>query len=292
MAGLFVRTLGDNVDLQTHFAEGLWPTNIDPNGLETAVLNLAINARDAMPDGGALVISTANRSFGPRRPAPDPDMPDGDYVLLRVADSGTGMDRETLEKAFDPFYTTKGMGKGSGLGLSMVYGFARQSGGTEIVESAIGQGTSISLLFPRTDEVLTVHEAKPLPTAPEGAGERILIVEDDLDVRDMAIGMFESLNYETLTASTAEEALSILDQDDGIELLFTDVMLGTGDNGPELAKKARQRRPGLRILFASGYAMDEFEGGTPLGLGALLNKPYERAELARAVRTALDTGRA
>lgn len=292
MAGLFVRTLGDNVDLQTHFAEGLWPVNIDPNGLETAVLNLAINARDAMPDGGALVITTANRSYGPHKPAPDADISDGDYVLLRVTDFGTGMDGETLQKAFDPFYTTKGMGKGSGLGLSMVYGFARQSGGTAIVESAVGQGTSITLLFPRTEEALTDREIKSEISAPEGAGERILIVEDDIDVRDMAIGMFESLNYETLAATSAEEALTILKQDDGIELLFTDVMLGAGDNGPELAKKARQDHPGLRILFASGYATEEFEGRTPLELGALLNKPYERADLARAVRVALDTGRA
>ena len=292
MAGLFVRTLGDNVDLQTHFAEGLWPTNIDPNGLETAVLNLAINARDAMPDGGALIITTANRSYGTHRAAPDSDIPDGDYVLLRVTDSGTGMDGETLEKAFDPFYTTKGMGKGSGLGLSMVYGFARQSGGTAIVESAIGRGTSISLLFPRTDEEMIHLDAAPIRTAPEGAGERILIVEDDNDVRDMAIGMFESLNYKTLTASSAEEALTILDRDSDIELLFTDVMLGSGDNGPELAKKARQGHPGLRILFASGYATEEFENGTPLELGALLNKPYERADLAQAVGVALDTGRA
>jgi PAS domain S-box-containing protein len=292
MAGLFVRTLGDNVDLQTHFAEGLWPANIDPNGLETAVLNLAINARDAMPDGGALVITTANRSYGAHRAAPDADIRDGDYVLLRVTDFGTGMDPETLQKAFDPFYTTKGMGKGSGLGLSMVYGFARQSGGTAIVESAAGQGTSITLLFPRSEDIVTTIDVNTSTPAPAGAGERILIVEDDLDVRDMAIGMFESLNYETLTATSAEEALAILNNDSGIELLFTDVMLGAGDNGPELAKKARQGHPGLRILFASGYATEEFEGGTPLELGALLNKPYERADLARAVRVALDTGRA
>tara|TARA_R110000868_G_scaffold39376_4_gene137090 strand:- start:4377 stop:10016 length:5640 start_codon:yes stop_codon:yes gene_type:complete len=292
MAGLFARTLGDNVELRTQFAEGLWRANIDPNGLETAVLNLAINARDAMPDGGALIITTANRTYGPNNAAPDPDMPDGEYVLLRVTDSGTGMDDETLRKAFDPFYTTKGMGKGSGLGLSMVYGFARQSGGTAIVESALGQGTAISLLFPRIDAAFPSQTPRSVVSVPEGGGEKILIVEDDLDVRDMAVGMFESLNYKTLIAASAEEALSVLDRDDGIELLFTDVMLGTGDNGPELAKKARQGRPGLRILFASGYATDDFGDGAPLQMGALLNKPYDRADLARAVRAALETGRA
>lgn len=292
MAGLFVRTLGDNIDLRTRFAEGLWPANIDPNGLETAVLNLAINARDAMPDGGNLTITTTNKTYGPDRPAPDQEIPRGDYVMLQVSDSGTGMDTETLEKAFDPFYTTKGLGKGSGLGLSMVYGFARQSGGTATVESVGGRGTTISLLFPRSEDELTIIETKATEPAPEGAGERILIVEDDSDVRDMAIGMFESLNYTTLIASSAEEALNILDREDGIELLFTDVMLGSGDNGPELAKKARQGRPGLRILFASGYTAAEFDRGTPFELGALINKPYERAELARAVRVALETSRA
>ena len=292
MAGLFVRTLGDNIDLRTRFAEGLWPANIDPNGLETAVLNLAINARDAMPDGGTLTISTANKAFGADRPAPDQDISHGDYVMLRVSDSGTGMDAETLEKAFDPFYTTKGLGKGSGLGLSMVYGFARQSGGTAMVESVPGHGTTITLLFPRSEDELAVRGSLVTEQAPEGSGERILIVEDDSDVRDMAIGMFESLNYTTLIAGSAKEALEILDREENIELLFTDVMLGGGDNGPELAKKAREDRPGLRILFASGYAAGEFEHGTPFNLGALINKPYERAELARAVRVALETGRA
>ena len=292
MAGLFVRTLGDNIDLRTRFAEGLWPANIDPNGLETAVLNLAINARDAMPDGGNLMIATANKTFGPGRPAPDPDIAYGDYVMLRVSDSGTGMDTETLEKAFDPFYTTKGMGKGSGLGLSMVYGFARQSGGTATVESVAGRGTTITLFFPRSEAELTTRESLVVEEAPEGAGERILIVEDDSDVRDMAIGMFESLNYTPLIASTAKEALEILNREKNIELLFTDVMLGSGDTGPELAKKARQDCPGLRILFASGYAAGEYENGTSFKLGALITKPDERAELARAVRVALDTSRA
>lgn len=292
MAGLFVRTLGDNIELETRFAEGLWPASIDPNGLETAVLNLAINARDAMPDGGNLTITTANKRHDSNQSAPDRDIPMGDYVMLQVIDSGTGMDSETLEKAFDPFYTTKGLGKGSGLGLSMVYGFARQSGGTATVESVAGRGTSITLLFPRSVDDLAVRENITFEPAPEGTGERILIVEDDSDVRDMAIGMFESLNYTTLIASSAEEALTILEQEDGIELLFTDVMLGSGDTGPELAQKARQGRPGLRILFASGYTAAEFDRGTPFELGALLNKPYERGELARAVRVALETSRA
>lgn len=292
MAGLFVRTLGDNIELRTRFAEGLWPANIDPNGLETAVLNLAINARDAMPDGGNLTITTANRTYDIDRPPPDLDIPHGDYAMLQVSDSGSGMDTETLEKAFDPFYTTKGMGKGSGLGLSMVYGFARQSGGTALVESVAGRGTSITLLFPRSVDDLDIRETSATEPAPEGTGERILIVEDDTDVREMAIGMFESLNYKTLIASSAEEALDILESEDEIELLFTDVMLGSGDTGPELAQKARQGRPGLRILFASGYTAAEFDRGTPFELGALINKPYERGELARAVRVALETSRA
>ena len=174
----------------------------------------------------------------------------------------------------------------------MVYGFARQSGGTANVESVAGRGTSITLLFPRSEDDVEIREpAKPEP-APEGMGERVLIVDDDSDVREMAIGMFESLNYTTLIASSAEEALGILDSNDNIELLFTDVMLGNGDNGPELARKARHGRPGLRILFASGYTATEFDRGTPFELGALISKPYERTELARAVRVALETSRA
>ena len=172
MAGLFERTLGDNIELRTQFAEGLWTTDIDPNGLETAVLNLAINARDAMPDGGTLIIATSNRSYDDGHPAPDPDLPPGAYVALKVSDTGTGMDPETLEKAFDPFYTTKGMGKGSGLGLSMVYGFARQSKGTAIVESVPGAGTSITLLFPRELGETDADTAPRLPPSRRAAVAR------------------------------------------------------------------------------------------------------------------------
>ena len=158
--------------------------------------------------------------------------------------------------------------------------------------SCPGRGTAITLLFPRSDEEQAVREIIKTERAPEGAGERILIAEDDNDVREMAIGMFESLNYTTLIASSAEEALEILEREDDIELLFTDVMLGSGDTAPELAKKARQNLPGLRILFSSGYAASEFDHGTPFELGALINKPYERSELAQAIRVALETARA
>jgi PAS domain S-box-containing protein len=293
MAGLFIRTLGDNIELRTHFAERLWLTNIDPNGLETAVLNLAINARDAMPEGGSLVITTENARYGGARPSPAPEIGDGDFVVVRVTDTGTGMDRDTLSKAFEPFFTTKGLGKGSGLGLSMVYGFARQSGGHTLIESAPGRGTSISLYFPRDAAAdAAVLERTVSGAAPPGSGEHILVVEDDGEVRDMAIGMFVSLNYRPVEAGSADEALRILENRNDIELLFTDVMLGNGDNGPELARKARQQVPGLRVLFTSGYAKSHFDGGEPLEAGALISKPYERAELARAVRTALETGRA
>lgn len=203
------------------------------------------------------------------------------------------MDRETLSKAFEPFFTTKDMGKGSGLGLSMVYGFARQSGGHAIIESAPGRGTSISLYFPRDDAVeAAIVERTVGAAAPSGAGEHILVVEDDGEVRDMAIGMFVSLNYKPVEAGSADEALQILKERQDIELLFTDVMLGNGDNGPELARKARQQVPGLRVLYTSGYAKSHFDGSEPLEAGALISKPYERSELARAVRTALETGRA
>ncbi|MEX2455088.1 MAG: response regulator, partial [Rhodospirillaceae bacterium] len=165
--------------------------------------------------------------------------------------------------------------------------------GQAVIESAVGRGTSIALYFPReTAGDAEAHLRDSTNVAPSGAGERILVVEDDSDVRDMAVGMFTSLNYRPLEASSADEALEILAEQAGIELLFTDVMLGNGDNGPELARKARQRFPGLRVLFTSGYAKSAFDGGAPIEAGALINKPYERSELARAVRTALETARA
>ena len=292
MAGLFVRTLGENVELRAEYAAGLWPASVDPNGLETALLNLAINARDAMPDGGLLTITTANASFGDGRAPPTKDLPDGDYVLLQVSDTGTGMDQATMEQAFDPFFTTKDTGRGSGLGLSMVYGFARQSGGHVTIESVPGEGTSITLFFPREPGDAPVLSRRAPMRIPAGGGERILVVEDDVEVRDLVVGMFASLNYRTLEAANAREALRILDDQRDIELLFTDVLLGNGETGPDLAREARQKYPGLRVLFTSGYAKDGFEGDNPIELGALINKPYERVDLARAVRAALDTGRA
>ena len=292
MAGLFVRTLGDHIDLETSFAAGLWRARVDPNGLETAVLNLAINARDAMPDGGRLIIGTANVVFDAGRPAPAKELREGAYVQLRVTDTGTGMDPETIDRAFDPFFTTKVVGKGSGLGLSMVYGFAHQSGGHVTIESVQGHGTSITLYFPRTDEEQPVRSPAMADTPPAGHGERILVVDDDADVRRMAVDMFASLNYRTVEAASAEEALRVLEDRQDIALLFTDVMLGDGENGPGLARRARGKHPGIRILFTSGYTMGEFEDGKAIELGALVSKPYERHHLARAVKAALQTGRA
>lgn len=292
MTGLFGRTLGEHVELRTDYAAGLWYARVDPNGLETAVLNLAINARDAMPDGGLLTIETANAHFGNGRPAPTKEVGQGEYVMLRVSDTGTGMDATTIEKAFDPFFTTKESGKGSGLGLSMVYGFMRQSGGHVTIDSAADLGTAITLYFPRDEGEAPVRERRQAIMVPSGGGERILVVEDDADVRDVAVGMFTSLNYRTLEAANADEALRILEDESDIELLFTDVMLGNGETGPDLARRARKKFPGLRILFTSGYAKTEFEQGDPIELGALINKPFERIDLARAVRAALDTSRA
>ena len=293
MAGLFSRTLGENVELRTNYAAGLWHAKVDPNGLETAVLNLAINGRDAMPDGGVLTISTVNARYEASRARPVKDLADGDYVVLQVTDNGMGMDADTIEKAFDPFFTTKGIGKGSGLGLSMVYGFAHQSDGQVAIESVPGQGTSITLYFPRDDEEDTpLHARKREADAPPGEGERILVVEDDKEVLDMAVAMFSSLNYQTVVASCAADAMRILENSNDIELLFTDIMLANGENGSDLAGRAQAKYRDLRVLFTSGYAETEFVSDGPTDAGALLSKPYERLELARAVRLALEANNA
>lgn len=262
----------------------LWGAQVDPGQFDVAILNLAFNARDAMPDGGTLSLSTENLRVRGRSGMEREGVPAGDYVCVTVSDTGTGMTEETLRRAFEPFFTTKPAGKGSGLGLSMVYGFVRQSGGHVLILSQPGDGTAVRLFFPRT-ALKKQDDALPAPEPAEARGPEtgsVLIVEDDPLVREHAAHSFEALGYSVCLAASAADALEILDTGPDICLLFTDVILGEGMNGIELAAEAGRRRPELKILYTSGYVPGDYGVGSPLEKGAeMLRKPYDREELVR-----------
>nr|WP_300998379.1 PAS domain-containing protein [Hyphomonas sp.] len=262
----------------------LWGAQVDPGQFDVAILNLAFNARDAMPDGGTLSLSTENLRVRGRSGMEREGVPAGDYVCVTVSDTGTGMTEETLRRAFEPFFTTKPAGKGSGLGLSMVYGFVRQSGGHVLILSQPGDGTAVRLFFPRT-ALKKQDDALPAPEPLEARGPEtgsVLIVEDDPLVREHAAHSFEALGYSVCLAASAADALEILETGPDICLLFTDVILGEGMNGIELAAEAGRRRPELKILYTSGYVPGDYGVGSPLEKGAeMLRKPYDREELVR-----------
>lgn len=265
-------------------APDLWKAHVDPGQFDVAILNLAFNGRDAMPEGGTLTIATENLRVRGRSGMEWEGVPSGDYVCVTVKDSGTGMEEEALRRAFEPFFTTKPAGKGSGLGLSMVYGFARQSEGHVLIRSLPGKGTSVRLFFPRCSKGPSDAVVAALPAAEVAVAEtgRVLIVEDDPLVREHASHNFEALGYFVKLASSADEALSVLDADPEIFLLFTDVILGAGMNGMELAAEARKRKPGLNVLYTSGYVPGDHGFTSPMDEDAeLLRKPYEREELVR-----------
>lgn len=284
------RTLGENIDVRTATAEGLWTAHVDAAQLENAILNLAINARDAMPDGGRLLIGTANAELGPEDMTAGAEGAPGAYVMVSVTDTGTGIAPELVDRVFEPFFTTKSEGEGTGLGLSMVYGFVKQSRGHVRIDSATGRGTSVKVYLPRAlnETDLAASEAAEVPEA--RGGERILVVEDDPAVRRGAVKLLKGLGYRTLEAATAPEALEILEGESGIELVFTDVVMPGGMSGLELAHEIRQRWPGTGVLCTSGYSetfvrANESNAGGP----QFLMKPYRKHELARAVKTALGT---
>ena len=262
----------------------LWGAQVDPGQFDVALLNLAFNARDAMPEGGTLTISTENLRVRGRSGMEREGVPAGDYVCVTVSDTGVGMTEETLRRAFEPFFTTKPAGKGSGLGLSMVYGFVRQSGGHVLILSQPGDGTAVRLFFPRT-ALKKQDDALPVPEPVEARGPEtgsVLIVEDDPLVREHAAHSFEALGYAVSLAASAADALEILDTRPDIFLLFTDVILGEGMNGIELAAEAGRRRPDLKILYTSGYVPGDYGFNSPLEKGAeMLRKPYDREELVR-----------
>ncbi|MEZ0603649.1 response regulator [Paraburkholderia sp. IW21] len=290
MSEMLHRALGETVKIETVLSDDLWHVQADRNQLENALLNLAINARDAMQADGTLTVRAANRVLDAAFCHGKPELSPGEYVVFSVTDTGTGMKPEILERVFEPFFTTKPDGHGTGLGLSMVFGFVRQSGGHTVIDSEEGQGTTVSLFFPRCCEPET-PEAVDQTAAPVGGGETILVVEDDADVRLTAVEMLAQLGYKVLTASSADAALEFVDSDVPIDLLFTDVVMPGKVKSVELAQRAAARSPAVPTLFTSGYTRDEIVHHGKLDAGiTLLSKPYRRDDLARKVRSVLRAG--
>src|SRR5579871_15446 len=290
MKPLLLRALGEQINIEMKTAPDLWTAYVDAHQVEAAVLNLAINARDAMAEGGHLMIETGNMSMDEEMAARYVDVAPGDYVSLSVSDDGEGMTPEVLARATEPFFTTKPAGKGTGLGLSMVYGFAKQSGGHMNIYSEVGQGTTVRLYFPRAR--VATAEAVPANTGRDtlpGGHETILVVEDEAAVRESAVATLTGLGYKVLEAGNGRDALALVAGGAGIDLLFTDVVMPGGVSGQALAQELRRSRPGLRVLYCSGYTQNAILQQNRLnGDTGLLQKPYRRHDLARKVRAILD----
>ncbi|MCR5875526.1 PAS domain S-box protein [Phenylobacterium sp. J426] len=294
MAELLHRTLGEAVAVETVLSPGAWRVEADANGLENAILNLAINARDAMPAGGKLTIETANAHIDADYARRNLEVMPGQYVMFSVSDTGHGMTADVVEKAFEPFYTTKEVGRGTGLGLSMVYGFVKQSGGHVKIYSEVGQGTTVRLYFPRLAKAADLDEDEPPAYAPEGDNyETILVCEDDDDVRAYSVEALRELGYRVLEAHDGPSALRLLERQEGrVDLLFTDVILPSGMTGAEVAKAAREIQPGLPVLFTTGYARSAIVHHGRLDPGVeLITKPFTFADLAARIRDSLDAAR-
>jgi PAS domain S-box-containing protein len=287
---LLRRTIGAPIDLSTALAPDLWPTVADPGQFESAVLNLVLNARDAMPDGGRLVIETFNATLDAATVASAPDMAAGDYVVLSVADTGHGMPPEVRARAFEPFFTTKGAGKGSGLGLATIYGFARQSGGNVTIYSEPGRGTTVNLYLPRAGgRGADDSTAAAQPAVDGGHGETVLVVEDDDRVRRLTAARLKELGYRVLEASHGAAALDLLKAAPEVEIVFSDLVMPGGMTGFDLARQVRERYPNMRLLLTSGYSADLMSQADIAQLDLqVLRKPYRQAELARAFRAALN----
>ena len=286
---LMSRAVGETIELRLLLTPAPGSCSIDPAQFQAALLNLVVNARDAMPDGGVLTIETRNVALDAGQLA-NGEIGSGRYVAISVRDTGCGMTSDVRERAFEPFYTTKEIGTGSGLGLSQVYGFVTQSGGQVEITSELGAGTTVSLYLPRIGDAAATATA-PNALTREGMGatgtETILVVEDDADVRSVVADELRALGYRVVTAADGPAALMILDGGESVDLLFSDVVMPNRMRGDELARRATADRPGLKVLLTSGYTADSRDGATP-GEFALLRKPYRHEELARVVRTALE----
>jgi len=283
------RTLGETVAVETVLAAGLWQVEADANELEAAILNLAVNARDAMPDGGRLTIETANAHIDEAYAANYAEVNPGQYVSISISDTGKGMEQETLDRAFEPFYTTKPVGKGTGLGLSQVYGFVKQSAGHVKIYSEVGQGTTVKIYLPRFMAAAAEPDSET-DAIPDGDGEEtILVLEDDDDVRTYSVEILRELGYRVVEAHDGPSALRLLERQGRVDLLFTDVVLPGGMTGAQAAEQARELKPNLKVLFTTGYARNAIIHQGRLDKGVrLITKPFSSAELAARVRDVLD----
>ena len=287
-ARLLRSTLGEQVEIDSMLAHDAASALIDPSQLSTAILNLALNARDAMPNGGKLTLETKNVVLDENYASMNSDVKPGNYVMIAVSDTGLGIPGSLLDKVFEPFFTTKDVGKGSGLGLSMVYGFVKQSNGHIKIYSEEGHGTTVKLYLPQAAGAADALPAEAGISEFVRGDESILIVEDDALVREYVVTQISRFGYHTLAASNAAEGLAIIDGAERIDLLFTDVIIPGGMNGRQFATEALRRRPGLKVLYTSGYTDNAIVHHGRLDAGVLLlAKPYLSSDLARMIRTAL-----
>lgn len=293
MADMLKRVLGESIEVITDYEENLWKCEIDQGQLENAILNLAINSRDALSAtksrSSRLIVEVSNAVVEEGTPTDQDDAVPGNYVMLSVSDNGCGMSREILDRVFEPFFTTKPIGEGTGLGLSMIYGFVKQSGGHINLYSEEGVGTSVKMFLPRAineekEKVVEMDEQKPVT-----GNETILVLEDDPDVRELTVLQLKSLGYNVVQAHDGQSALEVINNEENIDLLLSDVVLPGGLRGPEVAKKARILKPNLSVLFMSGYTQNALDSHPEIGeTSLLLNKPFRKKELAAKIREAID----
>lgn len=291
MRQLLSRMLPENIHIDTRLEDDLWPAWVDPVQLESAILNLAINARDAMPEGGILSISAANITLDAAYKEHHLEVQPGDYIAIGVTDSGEGMSEAVKARVFEPFYTTKEVGKGSGLGLSMVYGFVKQSGGHVSLYSEPGLGTTVRLYLPVRQDSAGADPVPPRAALPQlpGGRETVLVVEDDAFVRAHAALALGSLGYRVLSAENGETALKVLEETPDVDLMFTDLVMPGDMSGWQLAEHARRSRPNMPVLFTSGYAQESVVRYSRIDPTIpFINKPYRKAQLAKQVRALLD----
>jgi PAS domain S-box-containing protein len=289
IADMLRRTLGEHVTLSTSLARDAWPTRADPDQFQSAIVNMAVNARDAMPQGGKLVIETRNIVLDTDHSDYQSELQPGEYVQLSISDTGVGMEPSIRDRVFEPFFTTKDKGRGTGLGLAMVYGFVKQSGGHVTIYSEPSHGTTMNLYFPRSDLPLAAeHGGQVTADVPAPMREIILVVEDDSRVRQLSIKRLKLIGYEVLEASDGPTALEILKRGEAVDLVFTDLIMPGGLSGRDVAIRAREIKPGIKVLLTSGYA-EELVRGDDLQRENLrvLRKPYQQADLVNALREVL-----
>lgn len=292
MSDFFDHSLGEDIEILFPTPIDLWPAEADPNQLENAILNLVINARDALPQGGRISFGFENFQLKTDQGRDSLELSPGDYVKIEVSDDGDGMSPEVIKRAFDPFFTTKEVGKGSGLGLSMIYGFVRQSGGDVSIESEEGSGTIVQLYLPRSKKIAMPAQENEGKFVPKDHGEAVLVLEDDADVRDGIAKLLCELGYTVHQAKNGRAALSELTTNPGIDLILCDIMLPGKMNGPETFNEARRKHPKLKVVFMTGYADQFVQEIGPLGDGVVpLTKPVRKVELARRLREVFDIGK-